>query len=342
MSTELEDGVVDAYWRQLDAAAERALRQSGVVEQQIDLAHRHVLLRFAGPALVDVVMPALSHLVSAKMQAADLTVLLADGATTAMAPPPLPWDTIPGQAWTLQTDRFSALHLPVLDSVLWFDRSSRRAIYWLPDAATCPLVERGSPLLTLWAWWLADRGLQLVHGAAVGSAHGAALLVGPSGSGKSTTSLLCVGSSLRYLADDYCIVDPQLLTVHSLYCSGKVAVDDAPRFEHLARYSAGHDHEKTLYMFHPADPPIVVRQLPLLAMIAPTVASQSATTVVPISTMAAVRAAAPSTVLQLRTGGSPGDALKRITTLASRVPCHRMDLGTDFERIPALLGHLLG
>ena len=214
------------------------------------------------------------------------------------------------------------------------------------DASAAPLAERGSPLLTLWAWWLADHGLQLTHAAAVGAdgpaSRGAALIVGPGGSGKSTTALTCIGSPLRYLADDYCVVDPSdEPSVHCLYSTGKVASEDDERFESLHLHRVGRDAEKTLYCFHPAGAGLLARTLPLRAIVVPAITGRPATSR-PISAMDALRAVAPSTLLQLRTGLDPSGALKRLAAVARRVPCHRLELGTALERIPQALEALLG
>lgn len=340
--SDLSDRRVEDYWRQLQASAEGWPGRPTAVQHTISIAGYRVDLRFADPTLAMVVIPALRHLAGSSESTVDLTVFLGDGVTTGTQPPPLPWPTIPGQAWTLQTERFLALHLPVLNSVLWFDRRERVAVYWLPDAAQCPLVERGSPLLTLWAWWLADRGSQLTHAAAIAGHSGAALLVGPGGSGKSTTALTCVGSPLRYLADDYCIVEPATTpVVHSLYCSGKVSVEDAPRFTALQAHAVGHDDEKTLFLFYPAGSELMTVRQPLRAIFVPVITGRPETTYAPISAMAAIRAAAPSTVLQLRVGTSPADALKRLSAIATRVPCYRLELGTSLRHIPGVLAQLL-
>ena len=342
------DDAVDSYWRRLRTDADEWLRTAAPDEHAVTFAGLDVRLRFAGPALAPVVLPALAHLLAVpSAQAADLTVLLADRASTGGEPPPIPWPIVAGEAWTLSTSRFSALHLPALGSVLWLDRAERVALYWVPDASAVPLAERGSPLLTLWAWWLADHGLQLTHAAAVGAdgpaSRGAALIVGPGGSGKSTTALTCIGSPLRYLADDYCVVDPSdEPSVHCLYSTGKVASEDDERFESLHLHRVGRDAEKTLYCFHPAGAGLLARTLPLRAIVVPAITGRPETTSRPISAMDALRAVAPSTLLQLRTGLDPSGALKRLAAVARRVPCHRLELGTALERIPQALEALLG
>ena len=330
---------VDAYWQALHDAAGNATASGE--RHAVTIAGHQVALHSSVGVLAPVVLPALAHLAGASAAPVALTVHLVDGAAAQAAPQALPWPVIDGQAWTLQTDRFLALHLPVLDSVLWYDRRDRIGIYWLPDARHCPLVERGSPLLTLWAWWLADLGLQLTHAAAVAGRRGAALLVGQGGSGKSTTALLTVGSSLRYLADDYCITDPLAPAVHSLYCSGKVAADEADRFAAIARYRAGADHEKALFFFHPSDPGVMSIHAPLRAIFVPVISGRPDTTYAPVPAMAALRAAAPSTVLQLRVGTSPAAALTRLKQLTTRVPAYQVNLGTDRQRIPSVLAELL-
>ena len=79
----------------------------------------------------------------------------------------------------------------------------------------------------------------------------------------------------------------------------------------------------------------------LSAILVPVVTGRPDTSLVAISAMSAVRAAAPSTVLQLRTGNSPADALKRLADVARHVPCYRLELGTTRDRIPDTLARLL-
>src|SRR5919199_1815349 len=113
--------------------------------------------------------------------------------------------------------RFASDALRVLDS------EAGLAWYWIADAGSLPSWERACPIRQILFWFLAPRGYLQVHGAAVGTPEGGALIVGPAGSGKSTTALACLGSDLLYAGDDYVAValEPSP-RVASPYNSGKI------------------------------------------------------------------------------------------------------------------------
>jgi hypothetical protein len=189
---------------------------------------------------------------------------------------------------------------------------------------------------------LDESGVQLTHAAAVGGANGAALLVGPGGSGKSTTALGCLRSSLRYLADDYCLVDssPEPV-VHSLYNSGKVGVRDEARFGWLRPAWAAQDVEKALYFLYPTLEHRLVSELPLRVILVATVTGRPETTLTPVSGMEALRAVAPSTLLQLRVGVDSTRAMTRMADVARRLPAYRLGLGTAVDQIPETIARLV-
>ena len=336
------DEIIREYGRRLRGIAENQVGRAAPVEHCLRVAGRGVSLRFAGTALVPAILPALRHLAADLTGPADLTVLLCDTGSTGVEMPSAPWHTGHDQAWALRTERFSTLYLPALDSTWWIDRQDRLAIYWTRDASSVPIAARSSPLLTLWAWWLDESGVQLTHAAAVGGANGAALLVGPGGSGKSTTALGCLRSSLRYLADDYCLVDssPEPV-VHSLYNSGKVGVRDEARFGWLRPAWAAQDVEKALYFLYPTLEHRLVSELPLRVILVATVTGRPETTLTPVSGMEALRAVAPSTLLQLRVGVDSTRAMTRMADVARRLPAYRLGLGTAVDQIPETIARLV-
>jgi hypothetical protein len=57
--------------------------------------------------------------------------------------------------------------------------------------------------------------------------------------------------------------------------------------------------------------------------------------------MEVLRALAPSTLLQLHVGADSARSLRFLSDLTCQLPCYRLLLGTDFERIPAVLSRLL-
>src|SRR5262249_49065941 len=83
----------------------------------------------------------------------------------------------------------------------------------------------GAPALSA---WLAGRGLQVLHAAAVAFAGRGVLLVGPGGAGKTTAALACALAGGDFLGDDLCAVEAGgIPRVHSLFGTVKLNADSA-------------------------------------------------------------------------------------------------------------------
>lgn len=334
--------VVEAYASQFKATSRQALTTAGKNAYQLGLAGQIISLQFAGEALVGAILPALSHLLIETTAAADLTILLWDSASTGIDPPELPWQPPVNEAWKIETEAYLASFHPQRASQIWFDRREHQAYYWIPEAISALAEESYSPLISLWSWWFTSQSTQLIHAAAIGGKNSAALLVGSSGSGKSTTSLLALNSPLRYLSDDYCLVSfqPQPI-VYSLFATAKVLLPDKARHPWLSPAYQRENTVKALYVVYPHFASHLALKMPLKAILAPRVTHQARTRLVPVSAMEALRALAPSTLMQLHVGVDSAGALRQLANLVRQLPCYRLLLGTDFENIPAVLAELL-
>ena len=308
-----------------------------------------VCLRFAGTALIAGLTPALAHLATAAHPTPALTINLWDSATTGVPLPSLPatmQQPLPAdQQWGsyAHSERFHTFFQPAYQLFMMLNQQDREACYWVQDAQQLPLAEGGAPLLTLLHWWLRSQGRQIVHGAAVGTAAGAALLVGKSGSGKSTTALACLQAGLHYLGDDYCLVGatPQP-TVYSLYSSGKVHFADLARFPHfqLAQSSRWYvDADKALYFFADSFAAQIASSLPLKAILLPKLSPDGKSAVSLVSPATALLAMGPSTVFQLV--GEKSQTLHHLGQLVRQRPCYHLALGPDLAQIPTLIADLL-
>lgn len=309
-----------------------------------------VRLHFATPPLACGLTPALAHLVTAPQLTADLTINLWDSATTGIDRPALPEaiqqppiDLKAGGSY-LHSERFQAFWQPVYGLFTMLDRATNEAFYWVDDAEQLPLAEGGAPLITLLHWWLGQRGQQIVHGAAIGSAAGGVLLVGKSGSGKSTTALACLHAGLHYVGDDYCAVAATPVPmVYSLYSSGKVYFADLARFPRLQKAQSRQAYagaDKALYFFAEAFANQLAATLPLKAILLPTVHAQQARSQLrAVSPATALLAMGPSTVFQLI--GEKRQTIEQLGQLVRQLPCYRLELGADLEAIPALITDVL-
>src|SRR5438552_12245473 len=231
----------------------------GPVDAFCEMAGYKIRLRFAGPALVPFILPALGHLIVAPYSAPALTICLWDSVSTRTKMPPPPWSesdyTPAGRIDRYTDDRIYTAFSLWRDVLSLLDTKRNLAIYWVPDARRVPYFESGAPLLTILHWWMGCRQRQLIHAGAVGSAQGGVLLVGKGGSGKSSTCLLCLDSPLLYAGDDYCLITTRSAPhVHSIYSSGKVDAKDIGRFPFLASALNNGDRldrEKALYFLYP-------------------------------------------------------------------------------------------
>ena len=241
VSTETPQSTADpaGFFDTALAAATEAERETEIVDRYYRIGRATVRLRFAGPALIPLVTPAIDHVAEPPTAAPSLTVHVWDTQSTGVPMPPAPWSmeavTFRGDVTGFNNGRiFTALQADAaLLSLL--DTESAEAIYWIRDPAHMPSHEIAAPLLRIFHWWQQQCGNQIVHAAAVGNKHGGVLLAGKSGSGKSGTALACLGAGFGYAADDYCLLsDDPSPTVFSIYNTGKTHERDVERMPYLA------------------------------------------------------------------------------------------------------------
>lgn len=358
MSLEVQKAERAAAFEYFWGAFERAEISAGPCNWYGDLGGGVVHLRSAGPALLNQLVPALAHRARPQLPA-DLTVGLWDSRASGYDIPRMltmfiqmvkesTWESLESrhEVRELNDDRFRGCYRlgPDVNILSFLDQQTNRAIYWMEDGALLPYWETSSPLQMILNWWAESRDLQYVHAAAVGSERGALLLTGPGGSGKSSTALACLNSELGYLADDYCLVEVEPATVHSLYCTAKlVGEPDFARFPHLRGWvdnPARTGDDKAVLNLHKHRPDKLFEKAPLRAVIVPQVspgAQQSKLT--PLKGSQALMALAPSTLFQL--AGTHQGCLSRMARLLRKVPCYRLELGSDVAALPKLLSELL-
>ncbi len=347
-----------AYFQALGEGFARAEQAAGGLDRYYSMGGYTVRLRFAGPALLPHLTPALAHLAAPPTDAPDLTVCLWDSVSTGTRLPLLVASLVHllRLRWFEQLDGRQSIkgynsgrirttfHLgPDILSAL--DAQANQAVYWVEDAAGIPYYERGYPLQTILNWWLGDHQRTFVHAAAVGGPGGGVLLAGQSGSGKSTTTLTCLNAGLSVAADDYTlvVVDPAPVG-YSLYNTAKLrTLEDMAKFPGLLARLSNADRlaeEKPMLFLQAHFPDRVLTQFPIRAILLPQVTGQSSTWVEPVSAMTALKALAPSTLLQLPGAGQA--AFRAMAALTRRVPCYSLALGADLAQIPLVIGDLLG
>jgi hypothetical protein len=329
------------------AAVEAAVLRRIIIVRTYSIAGLSISLRFTSAALAEKLCPALDHHPPGQSSAPDLVVCIWDSASTGVPVPSVPNDALDGgktgAARVAPTPAVRMKYRPDLQSLSMLDRRTNFAVFCMADVATLPYWETGSPLRTIFHWWMEDHGRQLVHAAALGTSAGGLLLVGRSGSGKSSTALACLGSRLGYAGDDYCLVslDPAP-RAHSLYSSAKLHPEQARRFPALAPALVNADKlgtEKALFLVQRSHPSCLQESVPVRAIVVPVISTGRSSRLERTSAGTALLALAPSTILQ--TLGAGQRALITMTRMVARVPSYILHLGHDLDAIPTELERAL-
>lgn len=326
-----------AFWRGLEQAFEAAAVH--VVERRYQLDCYRLRLRFAGPALLHALSPALAHLqVEDDATPPDLTISLWDSDSIG-APvvrlPSLAGMGLRGELHPYSDARFFTAVQADVRALSMLDRQANHALYWTASAAHLPVYERAAPLKIILNAWLRERGLPLIHAAAVGADSGAALLVGATGTGKSTAALACLSAGMHYISDDRCALaltpKPRALCI---YNAAKLHHEQMQRFPRLAAAARNGrpDDEKTIVFIHQYSLEQVAAALPIRTVLLARLAHRPQTTWSPVSPMPVWREMATSSLVY-----QPGMAqieLDMMADLVRHLPCYQINLGTDLERIP--------
>lgn len=336
-----------AFFDEAHRAFTLALERAGPVERHFAVGGRCVRLLFAGRALPPDLTPALEHLAVDPEPSLALVVEAWDCASTGVRLPQRPWSgddhVARGDVRGFGDARFGVAFIPGINVLNLFDRQRGVAIYCAQDAARMPSDYHGSPLLLILAWFVQSLGVQCVHAAAVGTAHGGALLVGKGGSGKSTAALSCLDTGLRFAGDDYCLLSAaEPPEVRSLFCSAKLEAEQILQFPHLVPLVSNPHRragEKAVVFLHPQYRSALAAGFPLRAVLVPHVTGAADTRLRRASPVEALRALAPSTLFQL--AGSGASAFANMAAIVRRTPSYHLDVGTDLAQIPRTIQALL-
>lgn len=334
-----------------------ATQNTGIIDRFISVADYSVRLRFAGEELIPHISPSLEHLATEQVSAPSFTICLWDSATTNTQIPPFPWDKHPAITGKKNQGKEENTN-PVIyfksksilgtyrirtNTLSMFDSQQNLALFWVPDASQIPYYESSSPMRSIFQWWAAGKGLQLVHGGAVGKLNEGVLLVGTSGSGKSCTALSCLGSELTCAGDDYVLLgsDP-VPYVYSLYNVCKLKVDDIKRFPGLTSAVIDPAHtgtDKALVFLNSYYPEKISKGFRVRAVVLPQVTDITKTRLKRVSSAIGLKALAPSTIIQLPGAGE--QELRWMAKFVRQVPSYILELGEDTDKISGIILSLI-
>jgi GT2 family glycosyltransferase len=327
----------------------RAADELGTITWTVRIAGLDVRFEVAGQAMLDVLVPALRHHPGHRdaVPAPQLVVRVADRREAA-----LPAAPASAHAEPTRDDSSDRTHLrrwaPDIGLATELDLVDSVAIVVVDDARRLPWWERAAPLRHLLGLWAATHDRWLIHAAGLEANGHAVLLAGPGGSGKSTAALHAALRGWGFFGDDYVVVDlssHDAPVVSSLYATGKVVPNEWEQLPtlHPMLLGAGDDHPRTpkavvdlgrcpLIRF--ADPS------PLGTILLPEVTSTRSRSWQPATAGEALRALAPSTVLQMPGAGSSW--LAASARLVRSVPVRRVQFSHDRNDAPALIAEASG
>ena len=332
-----------AFFDDVMARAVSADTRARTGEYFISIAGACIRLLFASNALQRDFMPALSHLQTDAVPHPDAVFYVWDSDSTGIAMTSAPFRpdcfTDRGDIWGFDSARIRSAFYWSDCSLSLLDMETGLGTFWVRAAEDVAYWTTAAPLRTLFHWLMAQRGCQLLHAAAVGTADGGVLISGKGGVGKSTISLACLAAGMKYVADDYVIVqlhpEPRAFR---LYGTAKLQVPQLRYFsgmQNLRAKSTVPENEKAVLNLSQSDTYCITPSLPLVAALTPCFVSQSDTAMIPATPALLLHSAAFTTMSQLPHAGRA--TYEFIERLMERLPCYKILLGHDIDGIPAAL-----
>jgi hypothetical protein len=319
----------------LGRAAEEARSRAGHADLHLKIGNQGVRIRVAPEALHSLLQPLAGVTDSS---ANGRTIDLWDVPATGVRPPSLPEEgRVAGPMglipWLDSDGTAGAWQDPGRMLVAW-DADAGAVSGCIGDPAVLPSWQRAEPLRAPLNWVLKGPRRALAHAAAVGRREdGAGLLIGGAGgSGKSTTALSWMLAGGDFAGDNYVLVDldaPDGPTAAPIYATAKAdpnAISMLPELEPVARPGDDTLHGKYLLDVRDLRPDQPRGPIRVTAIVISRVSGETKPAVKPISGASALRALAPSSLLQL-----PGEAdgFAVLAALIRDLPCFEVDLARD-------------
>jgi len=220
-----------------------------------------------------------------------------------------------------------------------FDRRGRRI---LVSAASCDHHLR-SELTKPAAWamslWLQDNDRFVAHAGLVGVEEKGILLSGHAGQGKSTTTLSCFLHGYRFLGDDFVALSREdgAFQGHSVYGSALLRRDYRDYLPSLPE-NLVLPLENDKEVVFPAEfcPERLRDSVRINALVRLQVTKNQPSRILPISRKEVL----PPLVFHLLQAGCTKEHFALLAGMTQSLPCYRLRVGDDAERVPELIRHL--
>ncbi len=343
--TSQQDKSVQFFDKVYNAYQKATAKMGGNIDYFYQIGGFNICLSFAGDKLINYVNPALEHLKIKSGEKTDLKICIFDSESTEINIEDWDWKNEDyrerGEIYLLNNNRIHCSNHWGAGGLNLLDKQRNLGIYWVQKSNIIPYWEITTPLRVILHNWMLTKGLQYVHSAAIGTKEGGVLLVGKGGYGKSTSALSCLDSELYYLADDYCLINQELM-IYSLYNTGKKNADDINRLPFLSKYINNInklEEEKAVYFLQKHFPEKMLSKCPLKAVLIPRITGEIETTITATTAIKALIALAPSTIFQL--AGSGKESFEMISEVMKKSKCYYFNVGTDIKQIPEVILKLI-
>jgi len=343
-------GDINLFYKSVYNQTDKVFALNSEVEiRQIFVGDMMIQCRFAGVALIPVIMPALEHLiVDAEAGIIEYTIDIWDSESTNIDFPIAPCGIddilVRGELDGFISKRYEAAFFTHARMLTVIDHDSKHGVVCLATSSDIPAFELACPLRGILSWILRRNDTAMIHAASVGTTDGCVIIGGNSGAGKSSTALRSLAGGMFYLGDDICAISNKNNnpTVHGIYSSGKTLSSDLKFFPALTSSIYSHFeefYEKEVYFFYDQFKSQLPKSGKIKAIIIPHQDLTLAIGFQKISFAKALSVICSSTKNLLPNAGN--EMFHILSSILHQTPCYRFNLGNNPSLIVDTLANFI-
>ena len=334
---------LDVYFEILKKKFQQASEKlEGTHSFNFQLANKNLTISSAGQSLLSLTTQALIHLEakSNDLKEKPFTIFIWDENESGISLPNPPWlsseNVSEDKYIQFQLDHYFAYQFHNQSILYLYNVSENSAFCIVKDAQNLINSFIAAPFTKLISFWANKQNLNILHAGCVSLNNKGVLIVGRGGKGKSSTSIQCIIDGLDYLSDDYLLIDitSEKTMAYSIYNSGHLELNNIENFPKIKSFIDIGDinqNNKPYLFLSPIFKDKVKRSTEIKAIIVPLVTKNKSANYYPISSVEAIKALAPTSLVQLNTRGI--NSLQSLANLTRKFPNFCLELGSDFEDI---------
>jgi hypothetical protein len=344
-------GDIDLFYKSVYNQTDMVFALNSEIEiRHIFVGDMMIQCRFAGAALMPVIMPALEHLIieATKESVTDYKIDIWDSESTNIDFPIAPCGIddilVRGELDGFISERFEAAFFTHARMLTVIDHDEKHGVVCLATSSDIPAFELACPLRGILSWILRRNDIAMIHAASVGTSDGCVIIGGNSGAGKSSTALRGLAGGMFYLGDDICAISNKNnnSTVYGIYSSGKTLSSDLKFFPALTASIHSHFeefYEKEVYFFYSQFKSQLPKSGKIKAVIIPHQDPSLAIGFQKIANANALSVICSSTKNLLPNAGN--EMFYILSSILHQTSCYRFNLGNDPSLIVDTLANFI-